>query len=164
VKFTPLPMTYSELLPDLVKNALVAICLAKTLQPPYSRFYDANAKCEYHSGEVSHSIENCRPLKFKVQSLIDSGWLTFQEQKPNVDKNPLSGHANATVNVVMEEEKPSWVRSVNEMKKPMKEVFRAICHAGYSHMNIGRKINVVSMLAPNILLMSVLNLKILCKT
>jgi len=71
-----------------------------------------------------------------VQSLLDSGWLTFQEQKPNVDKNPLSGHANATINVVMEEEKPSWVRNVNEMKKPMNEVFRAICHTGlfsYEH-------------------------------
>jgi len=42
----------------------------------------------------------------------------------------LSGHAKAAVNVVMEEEKPSWVRSVNEMKKPMNEVFRAICHTG----------------------------------
>ena len=47
-----------------------------------------------------------------------------------MDKNPLSGHAKAAVNVVMEEEKPSWVRSVNEMKKPMNEVFRAICHTG----------------------------------
>jgi len=131
MKFTPLPMTYTELLPDLVKNALVAICPAKTLQPPYPRYYDANAKCEYHSGEVGHSTENCRALKFKVQSLIDSGWLTFQEQKPTVDKNPLSGHSNATVNVVIDEEEPSLVRCVNEMKKPMNEVFRAICHAGF---------------------------------
>jgi len=77
MKFTPLPMTYTELFPDLVKNALVAICPAKTLQPPYPRYYDANAKCEYHSGEVGNSTENCRALMFKVQSLIDSGWLTF---------------------------------------------------------------------------------------
>ena len=34
MKFTPLPMTYAELLSDLVKNALMAICPAKTLQPP----------------------------------------------------------------------------------------------------------------------------------
>jgi len=130
MKFTPLPMTYAELLPDVVKNALVAICPAKTLQPPYPRYYDANAKCEYHSEEVGHSTENCRALKFKVQSLIDSGWLTFQEQKPSVDKKPLSGHSNATVNAVTNEEEPSLVRCVNEMKKPMNEVFRAICQAG----------------------------------
>ena len=100
------------------------------MKPPYPRYYDANAKCEYHSGEVGHFTENCRALKFKVQSLIDSGWLTFQEQKPSVNKNPLSGHSNATVNAVMGEEKPSLVRYVNEMKKPMNEVFRAICQAG----------------------------------
>jgi len=43
VKFTPIPMTYAELLPDLLKNAMVALYLAKTLQPPYSRYYNANA-------------------------------------------------------------------------------------------------------------------------
>ena len=27
-----------------------------------------------------------------MQSLLDSGWLTFQEQKLSVEKNPLSSH------------------------------------------------------------------------
>jgi len=130
VKFTPIPMNYMEFLPDLLKIALVALCPAKTLQPPYPRYYDASAKCGYHSGEVGHSTENCRALKFKVQSLIDSGWLTFQEQKPSVDKNPLTGHANTTVNVVTGEESLGLVRSVAEIKKPLSEVFRAICQAG----------------------------------
>jgi len=85
---------------------------------------------QMHSGEVGHSTENCRALKFKVQSLLDLRWLTFQEQKPSVDKNPLSGHASGTVNAVMGEEDLSLVRSVIEMKKPMNEVFRAICQAG----------------------------------
>jgi len=123
-------MTYTELLPDLLKNALAALCSAKTLQPPYPRYYDASAKCEYHSGEVGHSTKNCHALKFKVQSLIDSGWLTFQEQKLSVDKNPLTGHANTTVNVVMGEESLSLVRRVTKMKKPLNEVLRAICQAG----------------------------------
>jgi len=52
-----------------------------------------------------------------VQSLIDSGWLTFQEQKPNVEKNPLYGHVNSTVNAVSEGQGPSLVKSVAEMKK-----------------------------------------------
>jgi len=130
VKFTPILITCMELLPDLLKNTLVALCPAKTLQSPYPRYYDANAKCEYHSGEVGHSTENCCALKFKVQSLIDSEWLTFQEQKPSVDKNPLTGHANTTVNVVMEEESLSLVRSVTEIKKPLNEAFGAICQAG----------------------------------
>jgi len=78
VKFTPIPMTYTKLLPDLLKNALVAICPTRIIQSPYSRYYDVNAKCEYHGGEVGHSTENCQALKYKVQSLLDSGWLTFQ--------------------------------------------------------------------------------------
>jgi len=53
-----------------------------------------------------------------VQSLIDSKWLTFQEQKPSVEQNPLSGHANSTVNAVSEGQGPSLVKSVAEMKKP----------------------------------------------
>jgi len=89
VKFTPIPMTYTKLLPDLLKNALVAICPARIIQPPYSRYYDANAKCEYQGGEVGHSTKNYQALKYKVQSLLDSGWLTFQEQKPSVENNPL---------------------------------------------------------------------------
>jgi len=47
-----------------------------------------------------------------------------------VDKNPFSGHSNATVNAVIDEEEPSLVRCVNEMKKPTNEVFEAICQAG----------------------------------
>jgi len=73
VNFTPIPMTYTELLPDILRNALVAICPARIKQPPYSRYYDVNAKCEYHGGEVGYSTENCQALKYKVQSLIDSG-------------------------------------------------------------------------------------------
>jgi len=66
VNFTPIPMTYTELLPDLLRNALVVLCPAKVVQPSYPRYYDANTKCEYHSGEIGHSTENCRALKYKV--------------------------------------------------------------------------------------------------
>jgi len=129
VNFTPLPMTYTELLPDLLKNSLLVLCLAKVVQPPYPRYYDPNAKCEYHSGEVGHSTENYRALKYKVKSLIDSKWLTFQDQKLSVEQNPLSGHTSST-NAIMEEGGPILVRSIYQMKKPMSEVFEAICQAG----------------------------------
>jgi len=63
VNFTPILMTYTELLPDLLKNALVALCPAKVVQSPFPRYYDPNAKCEYHSGKVGHSAKNCQALK-----------------------------------------------------------------------------------------------------
>jgi len=93
-------MSYTELLPTLLQRAMVAICPLKPLQPPYPKFYYNNAKCDYHGGEVGHSIENCKAFKFKVQSLIDNWLLTFQENKPNVDKNPLSGHAGPSTNAL----------------------------------------------------------------
>jgi len=127
VNFTPLPMPYTELLPDLVKNSLVVFCPAKVVQPPYPRYYDRKAKCEYHSGEIGHLTENCPGLKYKVQSLIDSKWLSFQEQKPSVEQNLLSGHKSSTVNAIMKEGRPILVRRIHEMKKPMNEVFEAIC-------------------------------------
>jgi len=73
VQFTPIPMSYIELLPTLLQRAMVAISPLKPLQPPYPKFYDANAKCDYHGGAVGHSIENCKAFKYKVQSLIDNG-------------------------------------------------------------------------------------------
>jgi len=49
----------------------------KSVQLPYSKFYDINAKYDYCGRSVGHSIENCRPFKYKVQQLIDTRWLTF---------------------------------------------------------------------------------------
>ena len=34
----------------------------------------------YHGGVSGHSIEHCMTLKHKVQSLIDAGWLRFEEE------------------------------------------------------------------------------------
>ena len=37
-------------------------------------------------------------LKHKVQSLIEAGWLTFQEDEPNVKMNPFANHGGSNVN------------------------------------------------------------------
>ena len=39
-------------------------------------------------------------LKHKVQSLIEAGWLTFQEDMPNVKTNPLANHGESAVNAI----------------------------------------------------------------
>jgi len=78
-EFTPIPMPYADLLPYLLDNAMAVISLAKTPQPPFPRWYNPNLTCAYHGGVPRHSIEHCRTLKHKVQSLIDAGWLKFEE-------------------------------------------------------------------------------------
>nr|KYP56244.1 hypothetical protein KK1_002481 [Cajanus cajan] len=99
-EFDPIPMSYTELFPLLLQNSLVVPCLMKPVEPPYPRGYDVNAKCDYHSGAIGHSLENCRALKIKVQSLTKAGWLNFKEDNPNIGNNPLLGHGGSTVNSV----------------------------------------------------------------
>ena len=77
---THIPMTYTELLPNLLCDDLIDICPTRHVRPLYLKNYDLNTRCDYHWGTLSHSIEACMALKHNVQSLIDSGLLTFEER------------------------------------------------------------------------------------
>ncbi|KAH1256863.1 hypothetical protein HKD37_03G006980 [Glycine soja] len=79
IEFTPILVSYANLLPYLLDNVMVAITPARFPQPPFFRGYDLNATCAYHGGVPGHSIEHCMTSKRKVQSLIDAGWLKFEE-------------------------------------------------------------------------------------
>ncbi|BAT82270.1 hypothetical protein VIGAN_03225400, partial [Vigna angularis var. angularis] len=68
-----------ELLSDLLRRNLMKICPTRPIRPPYPKNYDVNARCDYHAGACGHSTEACKALKRKVQSLIDSGCLKFEE-------------------------------------------------------------------------------------
>ncbi|XP_052735536.1 uncharacterized protein LOC128197521 [Vigna angularis] len=127
--FTPIPTTYTELLPHLIKQGLVVICPLKPLEPPYPRGYDADAKCSYHGGAVGHSTERCLAFKHKVQTLIDSGWLKFQEDKPSIEANPLSGHGNASTNAV-EVKEHELVRNVKEVRSSRRFILEALLRMG----------------------------------
>ncbi|KAH1249623.1 hypothetical protein GmHk_05G012940 [Glycine max] len=78
-EFTPIPMPYADILPYLLDNAMAVISPTKTPQPLFPRRYNLNMTCAYHGGVLGHSIEHCKTLKHKVQSLIDAGWLKFEE-------------------------------------------------------------------------------------
>ncbi|RDY06701.1 hypothetical protein CR513_09270, partial [Mucuna pruriens] len=91
---TPIPMTYKELLSQLLEQKLVKITPLKPLKPPYPRSYDPGAWCDYHSGAVGHTTEKCWSLKHKVQDLLDGGQLRFQDHGPNAQRNPLLTHKN----------------------------------------------------------------------
>ncbi|KAL5194132.1 hypothetical protein HKD37_20G056257 [Glycine soja] len=79
VEFTPILVSYANLLYYLLDTAMVAITPARFPQPPFFQGYDSNAMCAYHGGAPGHSTKLCRALKRKVQSLIDAGWLKFEE-------------------------------------------------------------------------------------
>ncbi|KAL5127830.1 hypothetical protein HKD37_14G040184 [Glycine soja] len=48
VEFTPIPVSYADLLPYLLNSSMVAITLTRFPQPPFFRGYDLNATCAYH--------------------------------------------------------------------------------------------------------------------
>ncbi|XP_058758595.1 uncharacterized protein LOC131631841 [Vicia villosa] len=72
----PIPMPYAQLLPRLLELQLIELRELATPEklPPT---FDANARCEFHSGAPGHDIENCRALKQQIQDLIDSKVILF---------------------------------------------------------------------------------------
>ncbi|RDX78665.1 hypothetical protein CR513_41029, partial [Mucuna pruriens] len=75
----------------------------KPLVPPYPRSYDPNPKCDYYGEVVGHATEMCLSLKHKVQDLLNGGFLDFQDQRPNVQSNPLPAHRGVTINAISHE-------------------------------------------------------------
>ena len=79
IEFTPILVSYANLLLYLLNNIMVALTLVKVPQPPFFQRYNSNTTCAYHGGVSGNSIEHCMTLKHKVQNLIDAGWLKFEE-------------------------------------------------------------------------------------
>jgi len=68
-------------------------------------------------------------LKHKVQSLIEAGWLTFQEDGPNVKMNLLANHGGLDVNAIeaCKLQKPKHLKDVMTSRR---FIFEALQEAG----------------------------------
>ncbi|KAH1265359.1 hypothetical protein GmHk_01G001078 [Glycine max] len=128
-EFTPLPMTYEDLLPSLIANHLAVVTPGRVLQPPFPKWYDPNATCKYHGGVPGHSVEKCLALKYKVQHLMDAGWLTFQEDRPNVRTNPLANHGGGAINAV-DSDRPRKSKPLRDVATPRRFIFEALQKGG----------------------------------
>ncbi|KAH1238989.1 hypothetical protein GmHk_08G023534 [Glycine max] len=128
-EFTPLPMTYEDLLPSLIANHLAVVTPGRVLEPPFPKWYDPNATCKYHGGVPGHSVEKYLALKYKVQHLMDAGWLTFQEDRPNVRTNPLANHGGGAVNAV-ESDRPHRSKPLRDVATPRRFIFEALQKGG----------------------------------
>ncbi|RDX78460.1 hypothetical protein CR513_41265, partial [Mucuna pruriens] len=98
--FTPIPMSYTALLHQLLQKQMISTVPLRPLEPPYPRNYNPTAKCEYHEGGPGHTTENCWAFKHKVQDLLEQGWLKLEPNKPNVSTNPLPPHEGASINTL----------------------------------------------------------------
>ena len=122
LRIDPIPMSYSELFPLLIKNSLVVPRIVKPIEPPYPYWYNPNTKCEFHGGVTGHATEDCRAFKELVQGLINSKRLSFKEKGPDVKNNPLPGHGGPGVNAIEEDNDFDEILNVQEVRTPLKEV------------------------------------------
>ncbi|XP_052878883.1 uncharacterized protein LOC128285426 [Gossypium arboreum] len=98
-------MTYRELYQNLFDAHVVSPFYLKPMQPPFPKWYDANAQCKYHTGIAGHTIENCTTFKKLVKRFIKMGIVKFDDPtKPNVAGNPLPSHSHSDngVNAISE--------------------------------------------------------------
>ncbi|KAH1198064.1 hypothetical protein GmHk_18G051703 [Glycine max] len=76
-----------------------------------------------------HSVKQCAAFKHKVQSLIDAGWLTFQEDSPNVRTNPLENHESSSVNAIKRGESQE-LEKIEEVLTPRRFILEALSKVG----------------------------------
>ncbi|KAL5170534.1 hypothetical protein HKD37_11G032223 [Glycine soja] len=118
-------MAYSELWPSLLENHLVVAIPGKVFQSPYPKWYNSNATCAYHSGVPGHNIDSCLPFKYKVQHIINAGWISFQEEGPNVKTNPLASHGGASVNAI-EKDRPSGSKRLEDVATSRRFIYQSL--------------------------------------
>ncbi|XP_039047278.1 uncharacterized protein LOC120187689 [Hibiscus syriacus] len=109
---------------NTMKGPFLDRILGSALRSFSDMWYDVNARCEYHTDIVGHSIENCVSFKKLVQNLIDTGML--KSNSADVAKNPLPNHGGQGVNVNKEESGRRMKRHVSEVKSPLEWVFEQL--------------------------------------
>ncbi|MFQ6668353.1 hypothetical protein Gotur_034026 [Gossypium turneri] len=100
----------------------------KPLQPPYPRWYDANAQCDYQAGIVEHSIEHCTAFKKLVEKLIGMGVVKLDDS-PNIE-NPLPNHNDNGVNMIGGSIGRKIKEDIAEVKIPLRWVWRNMVERG----------------------------------
>ncbi|KAF1854363.1 hypothetical protein Lal_00044321 [Lupinus albus] len=131
--FDPIPVTYAELFAHLQTERILTPIAGQTPNTT-APWYDPNANCDYHSGIIGHSTETCRALKHRIQDLIDSKWLEFKDAVPTITGNPLPNHGNQGINVLEQDDDMAVVEKVEDMKTPLKVIFKVLCQQGLVEM------------------------------
>jgi hypothetical protein len=70
-QFQPLPIPVSQLYTLLVKKKMITPVGPRTRIGPQPKEYNKDLSCEYHQGEVGHTVENCKVLRHRIQDLLD---------------------------------------------------------------------------------------------
>ena len=94
------------------------------LKRPFPKWYDVNAHCDHHVEIMSHSMEDCTSVKYKVQRLIKVGVLKFENlDRPNKVKNTSPNSSDAKVEVIRQEKEALRKTDIEKMVMPTKKAF-----------------------------------------
>ena len=123
-------MTYTELYPKLVESGSLVHIDIPPMRPPYPKWYNENAYCDYHFNNRGHSTEDCTSLKRIVHNLIKAGALAFDDENvPDVNRNPLSDHQRPKINAVKSDLKLLIEKDIRAVCMPMETVYEALFKA-----------------------------------
>ena len=123
-------MTYTELYPKLIQLGSLVPMDIPPMQPPYPRWYNKNARYDYHFGNRGHSTEDCTALKRKVHDLIKVRALAFDDEDvPDVNRNPLPDHQRPKINAIGNDPELQIEKDVKVVCMPMKTVYKALLKA-----------------------------------
>ena len=122
-------MPLTELYPIPIKKSLISRIVPRPYNGPQRRDFNQNLTCDFHFGEVGHSVENCQHLRHRVQDLIDHGILKF-EGLPNITTNPLPNHPERNINMIEIEEADSRL-DLDSGQISWKRLFRTLKEQGH---------------------------------
>ena len=101
------------------------------MQPPYPRWYNKNAHCDYHSSNRGHLTEDYTALKRKVHDLIKAGALAFDDEDvSDVNRNPLPNHQRSKINAIGSDPDLQIEKDVKVVYMPMEIMYKALLKAG----------------------------------
>ncbi|KAA3473593.1 hypothetical protein EPI10_023958 [Gossypium australe] len=128
IQFTPIPMTYKELYNTLLEERIVSPYYLQPMQPPYPKWYDSNAQCNYHTGATGRSIENCIAFKRVVERLLKLGVVKLEDMPSTA--NPLPNHGDNGVNVIGEDLKRKTKGDISKVNTLMRIIWREMARRG----------------------------------
>ncbi|XP_070046250.1 uncharacterized protein [Nicotiana tomentosiformis] len=102
-KYTPIAEPIDQLYERLKASGYVTPIPAVAMEYS-SQWVNPNKTCAYHSGMKGQTIDECRTLKDKIQTLIYTKVIQAKKTTPNVHNNPLPDHRGSGVNVIETDE------------------------------------------------------------
>ncbi|KAF3641463.1 hypothetical protein FXO38_21620 [Capsicum annuum] len=87
--FTPIGESCASLFQRLVQRGMISHLLGY-IPDPYSRSFDPNIRCAYHSNVQGHSIEDYSALKREIEKMVQDKEIMVQ----NIDSEESSSHAD----------------------------------------------------------------------